>query len=96
MQKYMELSGMVKKAISMLGIIHDRSKINGGSLEEFRSAISHTKESKSSINPATYIINPVEVLSLFRRMSDEVYLYGQFNLLFFFEVLNGIISHIHF
>ncbi|XP_021907699.1 DNA-directed RNA polymerase III subunit 1 isoform X2 [Carica papaya] len=65
------INGMVKKAISMLGIIHDRSKINGGSLEEFRSAISHTKESKSSINPATYIINPVEVLSLFRRMSDE-------------------------
>lgn len=64
--------GTVKKAVAMLGIIHDRSKINDNSLEEFRSAISHTKESKASFNVATYVLNPVKVLSLFKRMTDLV------------------------
>ncbi|XP_022755688.1 DNA-directed RNA polymerase III subunit 1 isoform X1 [Durio zibethinus] len=64
------VNGTVKKAVAMLGIIHDRSKINDNSLEEFRSAISHTKESKASFNIATYVLNPVKVLSLFKRMTD--------------------------
>ncbi|EOY20721.1 DNA-directed RNA polymerase [Theobroma cacao] len=64
------VNGTVKKAVAMLGIIHDRSKINDNSLEEFRSAISHTKESKASFNVATYVLNPVKVLSLFKRMTD--------------------------
>ncbi|XVF46430.1 hypothetical protein PTKIN_Ptkin03bG0026100 [Pterospermum kingtungense] len=64
------VNGTVKKAVAMLGIIHDRSKINDNSLEEFRSTISHTKESKASFNVATYVLNPVKVLSLFKRMTD--------------------------
>ncbi|XP_040994118.1 DNA-directed RNA polymerase III subunit 1 isoform X2 [Juglans microcarpa x Juglans regia] len=57
--------------MSMPGIIHERQKCNDGSVEEFRSAISHTKESKSPFNVATYILNPVQVLVLFKRMLDE-------------------------
>ncbi|KAJ4725928.1 DNA-directed RNA polymerase subunit [Melia azedarach] len=65
------INGMVKKAVAVLGIIHDRSKVTDGSLEEFTSAISHTKESKAPVNAATYILNPVKVLFLFKRMIDE-------------------------
>ncbi|KAH7560948.1 hypothetical protein JRO89_XS10G0144500 [Xanthoceras sorbifolium] len=65
------LSGMVKKAVSVLGIIHDRAKVTDGSLEEFKSAIYHTKESKASINVATYMLNPIKVLHLFKMMTDE-------------------------
>ncbi|KAG7947064.1 hypothetical protein I3843_14G075400 [Carya illinoinensis] len=61
----------VKRAMSMPGILHERQKCNDGSVEEFRSAISHTKESKSPFNVATYILNPVQVLVLFKRMLDE-------------------------
>ncbi|XP_031282387.1 DNA-directed RNA polymerase III subunit 1 [Pistacia vera] len=64
------INGMVKKAVGVLGIIHDLSKVNENE-KECRSAISHTKESKASINAATYILNPVKVLFLFRRMTDE-------------------------
>lgn len=62
---------MVKKAVAVLGIIHDRSKVTE-SLQEFASAITHTKESKAAVNVATYIINPVKVLFLFKRMTDKV------------------------
>lgn len=65
----------VKRAIAMPGILHERQKSNDGSMEEFRSAISHTKESKAPFNVATYILNPVQVLVLFKRMLDEVYFY---------------------
>ncbi|OMO97199.1 RNA polymerase, alpha subunit [Corchorus olitorius] len=64
------INGAVKKAPMMLAIIHDRSKINDDSMEELRSAISHTRESKASFNIATYVLNPVNVLSLFKRMTD--------------------------
>ncbi|KAK2643223.1 hypothetical protein Ddye_024986 [Dipteronia dyeriana] len=65
------INGMVKKAVTVLGIIHDRSKVNDESLEEFKSAIFHIKESKASISSATYIIDPIKVLYLFKRMTDE-------------------------
>ncbi|KAL6979263.1 DNA-directed RNA polymerase, partial [Sarracenia purpurea var. burkii] len=64
------INGMVKKATGMLGIFHDRSKVIDKSLEECRSAISHTKEFKASINVAN-LLNPDRVLSLFKRMLDE-------------------------
>ena len=67
-------TGSVKKAVGMLGIIHDRSKLSHG-LEDCRSAISHMKESKSSFALATHIINPAKVLSLFKRMLVEVYFF---------------------
>lgn len=66
-------TGSVKKAVGVLGIIHDRSKFVGV-MDDFRSAISHTKESKASFNPATHNLNPARVFSLFKRMVDEVIL----------------------
>ncbi|KAH7575873.1 hypothetical protein JRO89_XS02G0236300 [Xanthoceras sorbifolium] len=65
------MKSMVKKAVSVLGIIHDRAKVTDGSLEEFKSAIYHTKESKASINVATYMLNPIKALHLFKMMTDE-------------------------
>ncbi|XP_028071827.1 DNA-directed RNA polymerase III subunit 1 isoform X2 [Camellia sinensis] len=64
------INGMVKKAIGILGVIHDRSKIIDDSLEECRSAISHTTESRASINMPP-ILNPDRVLSLFKNILDE-------------------------
>ena len=66
------IAGSVKKVVSTLGIIHDRSKLSDG-LEECRSAISHTKESRASIHMQSHILNPARVLSLFKRMLDEVH-----------------------
>ncbi|GAV71386.1 RNA_pol_Rpb1_2 domain-containing protein/RNA_pol_Rpb1_3 domain-containing protein/RNA_pol_Rpb1_1 domain-containing protein/RNA_pol_Rpb1_5 domain-containing protein/RNA_pol_Rpb1_4 domain-containing protein, partial [Cephalotus follicularis] len=77
------INGMVKKAASMFGIFHDRSKINDTTItEELRSAISHTKESKTAFNVASsHLLNPVRVLSLFKRIPDEdcemLYLYDR-------------------
>ncbi|KAF8010667.1 hypothetical protein BT93_J1346 [Corymbia citriodora subsp. variegata] len=65
------INGTVKKAIGAISYIHDRSKTSDSSLEECKSAISHTKESKGSLSVASNIINPRDVLSLFERMSDE-------------------------
>ncbi|KAG8633988.1 DNA-directed RNA polymerase III subunit 1 isoform X3 [Manihot esculenta] len=66
-----EMNGMVKKAGSALSIIHDRGKIIDGYVDECKSAISHTKEYRAPISPATYILNPARVLSLFERISEE-------------------------
>ncbi|WZZ31381.1 hypothetical protein YC2023_014782 [Brassica napus] len=67
------LNGMVKKVAAQLGIgiSHDRSKIHGGEIDEFKSAISHTKESAGGINPLTYVLDPNVVLRLFKGMSDK-------------------------
>ncbi|KAJ6751547.1 hypothetical protein OIU85_002024 [Salix viminalis] len=65
------MNGMVKKAGSVVGIIHDRSKLSDGYLEECKSAIGHTREARAPIGLATYILNPVKVLSLFQRMVEE-------------------------
>ena len=70
------IAGSVKKVVSTLGLLHDRSKLNDG-LEKCRSEISHTKESKASINMQSHILNPATVLFLFKRMLDEVYFYIQ-------------------
>eukprot|EP00258_Populus_trichocarpa_P001242 XP_002300065.2 DNA-directed RNA polymerase III subunit 1 isoform X1 [Populus trichocarpa] len=75
------MNGMVKKAGSVVGIIHDRSKLIDGYLEECKSAIGHTREARAPIGLATYILNPVRVLSLFQRMVEEdcelLYLQGR-------------------
>lgn len=65
------INGMVKKAVNSIGIVHDRSRITDGSLEECKSAISHTKESKASFNLINNL-NPIRVLSLLKKMLDEV------------------------
>ena len=81
----------MKKAVSVLGIIHDRSKIADGSLEECSSAISHTKESKASFSVVD-ILNPVKVLSLFKRMMDEVYFCNGFTEFQFLEYTNSYMN----
>ncbi|XP_043723195.1 DNA-directed RNA polymerase III subunit 1 isoform X1 [Telopea speciosissima] len=63
-------NGTVKKGNSVLSISHDRSHVGDGSLEECNSAISHLKESKASFN-VVHFLNPIKVLSLFKRMVDE-------------------------
>lgn len=65
-------TGMVKKTPAAISFIHDRSKINDGSLNEWKSAISHAKESKGSFSGASYILNPQDVLSLLEKIPDEV------------------------
>ncbi|KAF5727410.1 DNA-directed RNA polymerase III subunit rpc1 isoform X1 [Tripterygium wilfordii] len=63
------INGKVKKGVSALGIIHDRSKSSDENDKECRfAALSHTKEPLSA---ATYMLNPVTVLSLFRKISNE-------------------------
>ncbi|XP_010483650.1 PREDICTED: DNA-directed RNA polymerase III subunit 1 [Camelina sativa] len=67
-------NGMVKKIpaqMGFIGISHDRSKIHGGEVDEFKAAISHTKESSQGINPLTYVLDPNVVLGLFKGMSDK-------------------------
>lgn len=68
------MTGSVKKAVGVLGIIHDRSKLNGV-MDDFRTTLSHTKESKASFNVATHMLNPARIYSLFKRMVDEVLVY---------------------
>ncbi|KAE9620519.1 hypothetical protein Lal_00018992 [Lupinus albus] len=65
------VNGTVKKAVSAIRIVHDRSKCNDSSVEEYRSALSHTREPKAIINSDTQILDPFQVLSLFKRMHDE-------------------------
>ncbi|XP_071725233.1 LOW QUALITY PROTEIN: DNA-directed RNA polymerase III subunit 1-like [Rutidosis leptorrhynchoides] len=64
------INTMVKKAPLMLGILHDHSKIDE-TLKEYRAAISHTKECNGSITIHSHLLNPVKVLSLFKRIPDE-------------------------
>ncbi|KAJ7947738.1 DNA-directed RNA polymerase subunit [Quillaja saponaria] len=65
------LNGQVKKAPTLQGITHDLSKCSDRRVDEFRSAISHKEGSKAPFHMTTHFLNPVRVLSLFRRMTDE-------------------------
>ncbi|XP_038972862.1 DNA-directed RNA polymerase III subunit 1 isoform X1 [Phoenix dactylifera] len=62
-------NGVVKKARSGLYFIQDFSKTADPSVEEFRSALSHTKD-KTSFQ-VSHVLSAVAVLSLFRKMLDE-------------------------
>ncbi|XP_038972864.1 DNA-directed RNA polymerase III subunit 1 isoform X2 [Phoenix dactylifera] len=62
-------AGVVKKARSGLYFIQDFSKTADPSVEEFRSALSHTKD-KTSFQ-VSHVLSAVAVLSLFRKMLDE-------------------------
>lgn len=64
--------GMVKRNTKMLGIIHERSKVNDTSLNEYRSAVFHTKEYNASSISVPEEINPKVVYSLLKNMKDEV------------------------
>ncbi|KAI4304665.1 hypothetical protein MLD38_040142 [Melastoma candidum] len=65
------VNGPVKKAVGAISFIHDRSKTSSESLEEQKLAISDTRESKGAVNMNSHVVNPHEILSLFRKMPDE-------------------------
>lgn len=65
-------TGTVKKAVGAISFIHDRSKTSSENLEEQKSAISDTRESKGTLSTNSHTVNPHDVLTLFRKMSDEV------------------------
>ncbi|OWM68854.1 hypothetical protein CDL15_Pgr025041 [Punica granatum] len=65
------VNGMVKKYPGAITFMHGGSKINDGSLNEWKSAISHAKESKGSFAAASYNLNAQDVLSLFEKIPDE-------------------------
>lgn len=57
--------GSVKKAISTLGILHYRSRSKDAGVV--------SEDLRAPYNVSNDILNPFRVLSLFKRMSDEVY-----------------------
>jgi hypothetical protein len=54
-----------------LTVLHDCNKILDGHAEELRSALKHKKE--TNFNVSLQMLDPATVLSLFRRMTDEVH-----------------------
>ncbi|KAI3995273.1 hypothetical protein MKX01_032075 [Papaver californicum] len=64
------VNGVVKKSGTVMGIVHDRSKLMDGAREECEAATSKTKDSRTSFT-IVYVLNPVRVLGLFRRILDQ-------------------------
>ena len=58
--------GSVKKAVSMLGILHYRSRSKDAGVV--------SEDLRAPYNVSNDILNPFRVLSLFKRMSDKVYI----------------------
>ncbi|KAL2989477.1 hypothetical protein AAZX31_11G142000 [Glycine max] len=65
------INGSVKKLPASLTIIHDCSKCRNYIVEELDSALSRMKDSRATTNVSNRILNPFQVLSLFKRMLDE-------------------------
>ncbi|KAK7404643.1 hypothetical protein VNO78_05598 [Psophocarpus tetragonolobus] len=65
------INGSVKKLPASLTIIHDCSKCKNNIVEEIESALSRIKDSRATTNVSNRILNPFQVLSLFKRMLDE-------------------------
>jgi hypothetical protein len=63
-------TGVVKKGRAGLIVVHDCSKVLDGHTEELKNALQNKKE-KVSAN-SVRVLDPATVLSLFRRMTDEV------------------------
>ncbi|KAJ0539434.1 putative DNA-directed RNA polymerase [Helianthus annuus] len=63
------INGIVKKAVGLVGVIHDRSKIQDNTSRESSDATSKTKEMKSPTNLFS-MLNPHKVLKLFKKMLD--------------------------
>ncbi|KAI3860800.1 hypothetical protein MKX03_033902 [Papaver bracteatum] len=62
------INAVVKKAGTVMGIIHDRSKkLTDDTDKECKAALSGTKDSGTRIQ----ILNPVRVLGLFKRILDQ-------------------------
>lgn len=62
-------AGVVKKARSSLAIAHDFSRTIDGSKDEVAAAMSHISGKFLQIG---HTLSPVNVLSLFKKMLDEV------------------------
>lgn len=77
---------MVKKSMSGNDIAHDL-RLNAVFGKECCEAISHTKSANSMISQSSFIINPHSVLSLFKKIPEEV---CAIELLFY-----RIINHVH-
>nr|KYP72288.1 DNA-directed RNA polymerase III subunit rpc1 [Cajanus cajan] len=65
------VNGSVKKVPGSLTIMHDCSKCRNDIIEELELALSRTKDSRTTANVSTQFLNPFQVLSLFKRMTDE-------------------------
>ncbi|KAL9296667.1 hypothetical protein ACSQ67_022563 [Phaseolus vulgaris] len=65
------INGSVKKLPASLIIMHDCSKCKNNIVEELESTLSRIKDSKATANVSNRILNPFQVLSLFRKMLDE-------------------------
>ncbi|KAK7341753.1 hypothetical protein VNO80_24692 [Phaseolus coccineus] len=65
------INGSVKKLPASLIIMHDCSKCKNNIVEELESTLSRIKDSKTTTNVSNRILNPFQVLSLFRKMLDE-------------------------
>lgn len=63
---YDSIVGSVKKAVSMLGILHYRVKSKDAGMV--------SEDLRAPYNVSNDILNPFRVLSLFKRMTDEVYI----------------------
>ena len=82
------IKALVKKAgPPILGFNHERPNSNDGTMEEFRSAISHTKDSKTVFSAPTFNLNTVDVLALFKKMVDEVCFYSHLHFINFYMIL---------
>ncbi|RDY11124.1 DNA-directed RNA polymerase III subunit 1, partial [Mucuna pruriens] len=66
------INGSVKKVPASLTIMHDCSKCKNNTVEELESALSRIKDSRTTTNVSNQFLNPFQVLSLFKRMLDEV------------------------
>ncbi|WVZ04486.1 hypothetical protein V8G54_025292 [Vigna mungo] len=65
------INGSVKKLPASLTIMHDCSKCNNNIVEELESTLSRIKDFRATTNLSNRILNPFEVLSLFKKMLDE-------------------------
>lgn len=65
------INGMVKKNTKMLGIIHERAKVNDSLFNECRLAISHTKEYNKISCSIPDEMDPKLIYSLLKNMQDE-------------------------
>ena len=79
----------MKKLPASLTIVHDCSKCNNNIVEELESTLSRIKDSRTTANVSNRILNPFQVLSLFRKMLDEVNIYI-YMYLFGFDFSNSL------
>ncbi|KAK7278312.1 hypothetical protein RJT34_23339 [Clitoria ternatea] len=65
------INGSVKKVPATLNIMHDCSKCKNSTVEELEYSLSRRDSNSRVTNLPARLLNPFQVLSLFRRMLDE-------------------------